>query len=69
MFGRQESLAFQSESSDFVLKGTVQPVWAVWSANRQVREVIRGRECVRAGSKTPGPRAGTCSSDGTTNSR
>ena len=70
MCGRQESLSFHSESSDFVLKCVAQPAGAA-----QIRDQPgqRGHSWAMslfgAGSETPVPRAGTCSSDGTIDSR
>ena len=69
MSGRQESLCFHSESSDFVLKCAAQPAGAVRSATSQVGKSFQGHESVRAGSENPVPRAGTCSTDGTIDSR
>ena len=69
MSARQKSLSFHSESSDFVLKCAAQP--AERSDPRRARsgKSFRGHESVRAGSETPVPRAGTCPSDGTIDSR
>lgn len=68
MSGRQESRSFHSESSDFVLKCAAQPAGAVRSAISQVREAITGHDPDRAGSETPDPTAGRCSSEGTIDS-
>ena len=70
MCGRQESRSFHSESSDFVLKCVAQP-----AGSGPIREQPgqRGQSWAMslfgAGSETPVPRAGTCSSDGTIDSR
>ena len=69
MSGRQESLSFHSESSDFVLKGAAQPAGRSDPRPTRSGKSFRGLESVRAGSETPVPRTRACSRDGTIDSR
>ena len=69
MSGRQESLSFHSESSDFVLKCAAQPAGRSDPRPTRSGKSFRGLESVRAGSETPVPRARACSRDGTIDSR